>query len=286
MSSDGQQMLATRDAAERLDRGLMGWLRRLVAGKELDALRARVASLSNGALVAADEAKTSRAQLEGRIAAMSKQLDAELRRCQDLEQRLAAASATLPVDEDALLSPLRLEIEQHARDQAELERTIARKERERHEAAAKLVEARSDVDALEKKLQKSETALRAAEIGITNAEERARQAEARAADATRQARARSREDAREVTDLRNEVERLKQRATELAAANAALTTQRDAEVSGRDETIASLEARLAEALAGQLTDAPALERALRDRDAVIEELELALTRQRTTERGG
>lgn len=281
MSDDGEQMLVTRDAIEHRDRGLIGWLRRLLAGKEIDALRARVATLSSDALVTANEAKTSRAQLEGRLATTTKQLDAERLRCQDLEQRLAASSATLPVDEDALLSPLRLEIEQCAREQAELERTVARKESERRDAATKLVKAQSDVDALEKKVQKSETALRAAETRITSAEERARQAESRDADATRQAQVRSRDDAREVIDLRNEVERLEQRAAELAAANAALTTQ----VNGRDESIASLEARLAEALAGQVTDAPALERALRDRDAIIEELELALTRQRTNERG-
>ena len=89
MTRDTGSMLAAREAGDREGNGLFGWLKRLVAGKELDALRTRVANLSHDALAAADDAKARLSELEERIATMTKQLETERRRKRELEERVA-----------------------------------------------------------------------------------------------------------------------------------------------------------------------------------------------------
>lgn len=262
--------------------GLLGWLTRLVAGKELSALRAHVAALSDEAAGAAEAARAHAARLEARLAAATAELQAERRRREELERRLAASSATPAVDEEALLAPLRLEIEQRAREQSDLEKTVARKESERREATAKLARSQQELEALDKRLKKAEATLRDSTAQLASAEERARRAEGRAGDALKGAAVRSQDAAREVMDLRHEVAQTKRRADDLAA----LTTQRQMEIAARDETIAALEDRLVTALGAATSDPLAIERALRDRDALIEELESALISIRMTDVDG
>ncbi|MBX3232619.1 MAG: hypothetical protein KIT84_16710 [Labilithrix sp.] len=215
-------------------KGLLAWLRRLVAGSELDALRARLAD-AEAASAAAAEARAGEADTRARqLRALEERL-AGVAAERDAARRELAAQAPAPIiDEEALLAPLRLELEQRVREQTRLEQTIARKEAERRDAAARLATAQQEHGAHEKKLRSTESLLRDTQ--------------------------------REVLELRNGIARLEARVRELTES--------------RDATIDALERRLVDALAASPLDAASLERALRDRDALVEELTLALESKR------
>lgn len=230
-------------------------MRRLVAGAELDALGAKVAMLASEV----EETERRRAKEEAarrELEASAKKLADALAAAQatqgSLERELAARPLTPDDDIETALAPLRLEIEQRTREQEEVQKNVAKKENERRDAVAKLAKAQAAQESLEKKLHETESKL-----------------------------AQVQQSAREVTSLREANARLEKRCAELdAAATGAGDHAKQREkhfkdlVANRDARIADLEARLVEALTEK--EPPAIELVLREREALVEELALAL----------
>lgn len=139
--------------------GFWGWLARLFASKELDALRARLAASEKTLELERGETANHRSMLLRQSETLQRELETARAAVVAASENTVASTAPPIVDEEALLAPLRLELAERMREQSELETTVARKERERREVSTKLAKAQLDNDGLTKRLSMMESAL-------------------------------------------------------------------------------------------------------------------------------
>lgn len=234
-------------------RGVVGWLVQLLAGPELDALRKEVHRRGEEATEALAAGKARESALLERIAA--------------LESRPASVRPPdASVDEETLLSPLRLEIEQRVREQADLEKVVAKKEAERRDATSKLAKVVQELEMTTKKLAKLEAAAR-------ELEEKFKRVEEKGVDAARQAHVRTQAAAREALEHQAHVGRLEQQLAQLTSERTNSSALEE-KLRARESRIEALERELADALGTSRKGVDEAE--ARASEALIEELRLAL----------
>ncbi len=230
--------------------GLLAWLRRVVAGEEIAALEATIQKLRAELVAAKEAAEEPKPETEG-LEARVRELEGALRAAQAMAeelQKLLDERATPPTAASGEEKALRDELQLRVRENDELTKTLAKRDAERRDVSAKLAKVQATADAADKRVKELEARAKTLEAKLKEAESKARDSSPKLS-----------------------VQNSDKKVAELEAAAKRAT----AELGAREAKIADLEKKLVEALA-EKSDPDALQKALADREALVEELESSL----------